>query len=170
MLRPAAITIALSMSSLLPVPAQTAHVLARGDKVRLQVDLPYQQIVGTLISLDSDTLRVVPDYGATVAGKSPTVAVPRRSIRLAEIRVPGHSHAGKGAAIGLAVGALVGGGLAYAATPGCSPDEWCIVDPKTDAAAAGVLIGGLVGAGVGAIAGASSRERWEPATLTAGSQ
>ncbi len=110
----------LIVASLLIGLSTTGHTqaatttLAPGARVRVrQGD---QSLTGTLVSLDSAGLVIA-------TGKSDTVTAPRASITAVEVSTGTKSHAGKGALIGLGVGALTGVVVGIAAS-GSDDGDW----------------------------------------------
>lgn len=164
MFRPAALSIALSLSFLLSLAGQGAPKLAPGAHVRLTTSWSAVPVVGTVVAVDRDSVRIRPEDPAIFPGHPTSVAIARSSIRDLEVAVKSHSNAGKGALIGLGIG-VVGG--AVAGVEGCQPDQnsWDLFTP-TQCAAFGGLLFGAIGAGLGALIGsAGGSERWERVAL-----
>jgi hypothetical protein len=164
MLRPVALSIVLSLLSLLSLAGQGAPKLAPGARVRLTTSWSALPLVGTVVAVDGDSVRIRPEDPALFPDHPTSVAIARSSIRGLEVAVKGHSNAGKGALIGLSIG-VIGGAAGGAA--GCQPDPngFNVVGPGP-CAAAGALIFGALGAGLGALIGSSGRsEHWERVAL-----
>lgn len=138
------------------VHAQAAEsTLAPG--ARLRVRQGDQSIIGTLVSLDSAGLVIATD-------KSDTVTAPRASITTVDISTGTKSHAGKGALIGLGVGAVTGVVVGLAAS---GSDNGGFLDFSSGEWAVGVgLTGAVFGTGLGAIIGAFIHtDKWSPTVL-----
>jgi len=92
---------------------------------------------------------------AVATGKSDTVTVPRTSITAIDVSTGTKSHAGKGALIGLGVGALTGVIVGIAAS---SSDNGDFIDFSAGEWAVGAgLTGAVIGTGLGALIGAGTR-------------
>jgi hypothetical protein len=135
-----------------PLPAQ----VEAGSRVRVTTSpaTPGRRI-GTLVSLDTDTLRWSRWDTTSV------IAVPVPSVARLERSTGRRSNTGRGAMIGGLIGAGFGLFLGIAAS---TDDGW---DVGVDDMAAVTGIVGAGGLGVGAIIGSlSKRDRWEPVPLT----
>jgi hypothetical protein len=125
--------------------------LAAGNRVRVQLFQPGSKVVGSVVRLTGDTLVILPENAHD------EMALSAANVSRLELSLGQRSRAGKGALVGLLVGA-VGGyvALQYLCSGGCA-----------GAVVLYALIpgGGLVGAGMGAGVGALIRtERWQPVT------
>jgi uncharacterized protein YcfJ len=124
-----------------------------GARIRLTAPSVARKIlVGTLIADDGESIVV------RVGGRTERIVVPRDAVTRMEVqRLP--SRRGKGAAVGLFTGALVGGVLGYALGDDCSKTWLCLFPPAT-AMKAGIVIGAPLGAlvGAGAVRGAVWQE------------
>jgi hypothetical protein len=126
---------------------------------RVRVHQGSESLTGLLVSLDSAGLVIATD-------KSDTVTAPRTSITAVEVSTGTKSRAGKGALIGLGVGAAAGVIVGLAAS---SSDNGDFLDygAGTWAAAMG-LTGAAIGAGLGALIGSGQQsDKWQPAVLPA---
>ena len=132
-----------------PITAQVAGSGSGPGRIRITpTDSRLEPIVGTAVSSDGQTLRMVP------AGRSDTLSFSMASIDKVEASAGKRSQAGRGALIGGAVGLALGGGAALLVSPQAADfPEWV-----PGAALAGTtLLGALVGTLIGA---RSSRETW----------
>ncbi len=134
--------------------------IAPGDTVRVTApSMDMDDSIGTVAALETDTLTV------KVEERADALYVPLADITKLEVRHGQRSRAGKGALIGLGVGAAAGVTLAFVA---CAGKE-CYSD-SNDATGVVALIfgagGALLGAGIGAIIGSSIKtDRWESVPL-----
>jgi hypothetical protein len=138
--------------------AAQAPPLSVGHRVRLKTDSSSQWLMGTLVTADEDSL------GLRVADNAPSISVARRNVSQFEVSYPGHSNAGRGALIGLTIGAL-GGAIVGGVSSECQPNKLCIVGPEAGAVVGAVLFGGagaLLGAGIGA---ATRSDNWVSESL-----
>ena len=130
-----------------------------GERVRVYASTG--TVEGTLVALDTDTVRLVPRQGGDER------AVPLARAARLEVQRGRRPAPGKGAAIGLGIGAVIGMGLALAtADSACEPgvDPGCLDTGTQTVAGAGV--GALIGVGVGAIIGiGAGQEAWVPVRL-----
>lgn len=141
------------------IAAQAALYSSVGHQVRLKTDSSSQWLTGTLVAADADSLRLgVGDQGSPVA-------VARRTVAQLEVLYRGHSHAGRGAAIGFGLGALSGAIIGYGSYRACTGS--CTFDPGPGVyTLAGALGGGVVGIVVGAAIGTITRGGgWQPVSL-----
>jgi hypothetical protein len=140
-----------------PASRQPAVHADSGSRVRITVDKSSKHAqVGTLVSVDADSLRFTTDTAGLVA-------IPTASVTRFERSRGRRSNTGRGALIGgLSFGAagLILGVAASGESSGWGPDI------GTEAVALGTLIMGAAGAGLGALIGAASKgERWEPLAI-----
>ena len=158
MLRARGITLALTgylVASLLGAHPALAQLQA-GSRIRVTSDRGSR--VGTLVSLETDSLRYTTSDTASVT------ALPLASVLKLERSVGKRSNAGRGATIGGVVGGGLGLGLGLIAS--ADDDEFYDVGPEDVAVV--TLFLGAVGAGVGALIGSGSkRDRWETVPLAA---
>ena len=137
-------------SAQLPVPVE-------GTRVRLVTNsLPPDQQLGRIISADHDTVAFRPDAHPF------TVSLAVSEIERIDISRGSHRHAGRGALVGLAIGAI--GGAVFGASAYTSCTDWCLL-PNSRAATAGLgaAFFGLLGAASGGIIGAFIKtEEWKP--------
>jgi hypothetical protein len=133
----------------------TTNPLVPGARVRVHQESG--SLIGTLVSLDSAGLVIATD-------KSDTVTAPRPSITGVEVSTGTKSQAGKGALIGLGVGAAAGIIVGLVAS---SSDNGDFVDYGAGTYAVGFgLTGAVIGTGVGALIGSGNRtDKWVPAVL-----
>jgi len=130
-----------------------------GHRVRLKTDSASQWLVGTLVAADEDSLRL------HVGENAPWVSVARSRVSQFEVRYEGHSNAGRGALIGLGVGGIGGGLLAWADGSTCRSPSWCIFSPGQAALTGALLLGGA-GAVLGAVLGSVKHGGgWEAVSL-----
>jgi hypothetical protein len=118
-------------------------------------------VVGTVVAVDRDSVRIRPEDPALFPDHPTSVAIARSSIRELEVAVKGHSNAGKGALIGLGIGVLGG---AVGAAAACQSDGF---NPApAGCAVVSVALFGAIGAGLGALMGSSGRGvHWERVAL-----
>lgn len=137
--------------------AQETRALAVGTRVRVAHASAccVSPQLGTLVSLNADSLVLRPDGSAT------PLALPRGAVRSVEYRRRTGSHIVGGAVVGLLVGGVAGAVIARAAE--CDPS---CTDEAGLAAMGGGATGALGGAVVGAIFGAiMPRTVWRRAEL-----
>lgn len=140
-------------------------VLRPGDRIRVrQAGVDTLRYVARFVGLRADTLEVEGSWGGRARD---TALVPIAAIRTLERSLGREtsfwSSTGTGAGAGFVGGVFLGGlGVALQADAECE-EGWC--DEATDALP-WIPVAGLAGAGIGAligaIAGATPRERWEP--------
>ena len=114
---------------------------------------------GSVVSLTRDTLRVMPD------GQSAATVIPMSHIVEMYESDGFHSHARRGALIGLGIGVALAGYLEFAAPSACDPGTICLDNDQALKPAfflAGSVLFGGIGAGLGAIIGSGSHEHWRP--------
>ena len=160
---------------MLPTLALAGHAAAQqaspaaGDRVRITLTAPAAERVGTgrvdarLLSATGDSLAL----DTTVAGAP--FAVGMGDVAKFERYAGRRSNAGKGAVIGLGIGALAGGVAAFAlANAGGSCDDASLSDIACEETAGtmgllGAAAGGVLGLLFGAVSGAaSSGDSWMP--------
>lgn len=151
---------------------QASAALSIGQSVR--VTSRQQEVtaeVGQVLSATSDTiviqLRGVRTVNYRQVFRTDTLVLPLATIdRLEVSRHTGH-RTGRGALIGLGVGATAGFVFGAASYKPCAPESFCW-EPASAAAAGmeGAAILGLIGAGVGALIGSTIRaDQWEAVAL-----
>jgi hypothetical protein len=114
-------------------------------------------IVGTLLSVDSEALRL---RGANAESAT---TIPVASLARLEVAAGKRQHKAQGALLGFVVGALAGAVLGAATYSDKSCVEFCF-GPGLDAAVGGIL-GGVVGTVAGISIGARSVETWVPVSV-----
>jgi hypothetical protein len=94
------------------------------------------------------------------------VAIPKAAIEKLEISTGQHGNAGKGALIGLGVGAIGGGIIGAADASNCNNSQsFCLFSSGGEMAASAIAFG-AIGNVLGAVVGAISRsDRWESAPV-----
>ncbi len=139
---------------LVTAPSVTAQADS-GTRVRASTSSGYRRSwVGTFVSLDADSLRLL--------RRDSLVSLPVSSVVRLERSRDRRTSAGRGAVIGGLVGAGTGLLLGVLA----SNDEGDLYEVSTGDVFVVTLIVGAVGAGIGALIGSiSHRERWEPMPL-----
>jgi len=141
--------------------AEESAGLREGARVRASIKKVSQpagasnlrRLTGALVGIDDSTLRL------ETSRDEPPVVVARQDVAKVEVSVR-RSRRGKGALIGLGVGAVAGLVLMAAGNSGGCSREPCIVDfsgPEYYAGSA--LLLGAVGAGIGALV--APGEKWE---------
>ncbi len=136
--------------------SQAPVLLTAGSRVRLKtVDPSTKWVQGDLVRLSEDSLHIVP------AGGADSLAFATGAIDRLEVSRGRRSNAGKGALLGLAIGAGAGLALGVAASAEeCSGIGCTEVGPGEVVAVMAFF--GATGAGLGALIGAASHsERWE---------
>jgi len=141
------------LGAFLPGPTGAAQ-LAPGDRIRVEARGIKGEIVGSLLALDSDQLRLI-------AQKDSDSLVVQRPDIVALARSAGRHSRGHGAAIGALIGFAVGGVLGLAG--GDDPSSNFFAMTAGEKALAGGVAGGLVGALVGALV--KPAEKWEKLPL-----
>jgi hypothetical protein len=117
-------------------------------------------LVGRFVEVQRESLFVTTHRAPLVLG------IPIASVRRLEVSLGRKSRAGKGALIGMAVGAAAGVAAALVVCANGNCETSGIDNEKSVVAFAFGLGGGLFGAGTGAVAGAVLRsERWERVVL-----
>jgi hypothetical protein len=170
MFRGAVLVIAILASPILSLPGQGGPTVAPGARLRITVgdSASSRRLVGTLVAQDSSAIRLkVPDLVKSAgAGALVTkvVSVPLTTITELEVSRP-RSNGGKGALIGLGVGA-VSGAIVGAAGGSCAQDQICIA-PRGSEPLIGAVIFGGAGALLGALVGSTVHsDRWESVSLS----
>ena len=150
----------LSVGLPTPMAGQAVDSLATGARVRVR--LPGHGagwLQGQFVMLSADS-------AAIALSETPdSVRFAMESAERVEVSEGRHSHAGKGALVGLGLGAGTGLilGLAVSAEE-CG--EWCVIEVGTGEIAAVTVMLGAVGAGIGALIGSFSHgERWRRVDL-----
>jgi hypothetical protein len=133
-----------------PVP------LSAGARVRLKpVGPSTKSVQGNLLRLSEDSLHILP------AGGADTVAFATGAVARLEVSRGRRSNAGKGALLGLAIGAGAGLALGVAASAEECTGLGCTEVGPGEVVAVMAFFG-ATGAGLGALIGAASHsERWE---------
>ena len=144
---------ALTLLVVLPfvvLRAQGPWPVGLGQRVRVTTDSgPW---IGTLVHQDTSGLTL---HGPGLSDSS-AVTIPLDRVRQLEISVGHQSNAGRGALIGLGVGAVTGLALGI----GCASSDTLFQCSGGEVVESTVVFG-LIGAGVGGLVGlASSSERW----------
>ncbi len=139
--------------------------IAPGDTVRVTApSMDMDESVGTVAALETDTLTV------QVEDRADALYVPLADVTKLEVRRGQKSNAGKGALIGLGVGAVVGVTFGFVACAAENGGSVCTNDvgessPFAFAAATGAY-GAVLGTGIGALIGLAARtDRWETVPL-----
>jgi hypothetical protein len=124
-----------------------------GVRVRVTKVNPKQRIIGTLVSLTADSLRIAS------AKDSQLVAFPTASVVQLERSVGRQAQTGHGAVVGgVALGAT---GLLLGLLASTESDSWIEIGPEEVAGVTALF--GAAGALLGAIIGSMSQtDRWEP--------
>lgn len=141
------------------VLAAAPHAQAQGGVIdvgpgqRVRIHEGQRKVVGTLLSVDSATMRILTSH-------TDTALVARADVTRLDVSVGQKSRAGSGALIGAGVGAA-GGALAMVVVAG--PEELESNDISAAVYVGGAaVIGMALGAVVGAVVGANSHtDRWE---------
>jgi hypothetical protein len=132
-------------------------VLVDGTRVRVVTQsLPADHQLGRIISADHDTVAFRPDADPF------TVSLAVSEIERIDISQGSHRHPGRGALVGLTIGAI--GGAVFGASAYTPCTDWCLL-PNSRAATAGLgaAFFGLLGAAGGGIVGALIKaEEWKP--------
>lgn len=141
-----ALTALAIASGAVSLPAQEATLPLQGQRVRLVLQAG-EPLVGHLLESNADSFRLAASTG-------PARTIPASEVRRLEVSVGRHSHAGRGAVIGSAVGGALG--LLAVASAG---NDYYYTDGEK---AVGVVGLTAMGAGVGAlIGGLTHSERWQ---------
>jgi hypothetical protein len=145
----------LAVLLLATVGAQAAAAqVSPGSRVRVRIDSPPPPhvVIGTVQSIDADTLALAPEGNGAVE-HIPVSAIGQLEVSRGRDVVASH------VLIGAGLGALAGGAVA-AATSSCASGEWFCL--KGLAIMGGVVLGGGVGAVVGALI---KGEKWRNVPL-----
>jgi hypothetical protein len=150
----------LSLGLPAPMTGQAVDSLAPGARVRVRLSghgAGWLQGRFVLLSADSAAIALseTPD----------SVRFATESAERVELSEGRHSHAGKGALLGLGLGAGTGLILGIAASAEeCG--EWCVIEVGAGEIAGVTVLLGAVGAGIGALIGSFSHgERWRQVDL-----
>jgi hypothetical protein len=149
-------------------PAEAPLVVDAGSRVRIAAPVfGGRNQVATVVSVTGDSL--VLRQGASTTYRS----VAKSDITGLEVSRGTHTHKGKGALLGLLIGAGAGAVLGYVSykEPTCQGFE-CIGEiwgpsSKSGAAGYGAAVGSILGASVGALLGMRSTDSWVPGTVAA---
>lgn len=158
-MRTVQILIALCLAPLEVAMAQSGSAqwpLDSGSRVRIQSSIfsgKTQQ--GTVVSTRADTLNFRPRFSPVSS------AVGLRDIASIDVLQGTHSHKGKGALLGFALGAGIAAAIESATWKPTSGFDF----GRGGDAALVALPGGLVGAVVGMLVGAQKTETWVPVNL-----
>ncbi|NJD20651.1 MAG: hypothetical protein FIA95_15380 [Gemmatimonadetes bacterium] len=178
-MRPATTTAALAALVLLPTSASSQAAPAPGPGAKIRITAPGLHLTrepGVLQDTASDTWTFRGD------GWSGSRTLALSEITAVDVATTSHRHAGKGAAIGLGAGIVLGAfsGLLEGDDPLCPPpcrswdcflDEWCTSVEASTKAALGAVGGGALGAALGALLGLAARTyEWAPADIPASSR
>lgn len=146
--RPIAFVALLVVATSVRAQEAPASPAVPGATARVTVP-PNQRVVGTIVSIDADTL--------VLAQQRTTLRLPTSSVRKLEI-ADGHAHR-PSTLIGAGLGAVVGGVLGGAVGAGSSRSPNAQYVGTMDGAAQGVVIGAAAGALLGGWVG-YHRPRW----------
>ena len=138
-----------------PVPFASAQSTELSHGRRVRVDFG-PVLAGVFVGARSDSLLIM------TQGNRDTIAVPLNAVRRFDVSTGRNGHTVKGAALGLAVGAI--SGFAIAAAIGSPRADGPFAGSNT-AQAVGIFggVGALAGSAVGAVVGSLFRtDRWEP--------
>ena len=143
-----------------PVRAQGA--VTAGQRVRVKNTYTPHPLVGTLVSADSASIRVVD-------GKD-TVALSREWVRGVEVSTGRHRHPLKGLGIGLASGLTVGALVGALSYQPCHETGFlsCLMSPTSrgESAAMGAAVLGALGGPIGLLIGSLNQtDSWAPASI-----
>ncbi len=143
---------------IIPVSAQIAGI-SKGDRIRISSSLTGDNVLyGSVISFSSKSLQVL--------SKGNVNDIPYNSIRKLQVAKGRRSHALEGTALGITVGALIGGLIADGSYSSCvkTKNYGCIVNPlgRKQSTELGALVGGFLGGISGLIIGAATHSpRWK---------
>ena len=148
-------------------PADAPRVDA-GSRVRIAAPVfGGKKQVATVVSVTDDSLVLRQGFSATYR------SVAKSDITALEVSRGTHTNKGKGALLGLLIGAGAGAVLGYVSykEPTCQGFE-CIGEiwgpsSKSGNAGFGAAVGGILGMSAGALLGMRSTESWVPATVGA---
>lgn len=148
----AAVLFMVSVASPVRLASAQSTELPQGARVRVDAG---PVLTGAFVGARNDTLLIV------TTGTHDTTAVPLNAVRTFDVSTRRTGHAIKGAALGLAIGAI--SGFAIAAAVG-SPRADGPFAGSNAAQSVGIFggVGALAGSAVGAVVGSLFRtERWE---------
>jgi hypothetical protein len=132
-----------------------------GTRIRLTADTRWHEPwIGPFVSVANDTVTMLDGEmnGALVT-------VPALHVMCFEISRGEHPNGLRGAALGIALGSLLGAGVGYAFSSGNGGDGW-LVSSAGESAAEGAVVFGIIGVAVGAAIGARNHsERWRDLPL-----
>jgi hypothetical protein len=151
----AALFLTGSADALLP---QSVLPLDSAARIRVWSSSPLlTRRVGSVVTLQADTLRMSLDRTRRSGDSLRVVALPLSNVTRLDVSRGRHSR-GRGALIGALLGVALGGALGYATGSDCDPGDFCIIDRT-----GGAMIAGGMGAVVGTLIGALVRpgEKWE---------
>ncbi len=153
----------LALAVTLVLVATTPRLHAQADATalppgsRVRVHQGAQSATGTLVSVDSTSLTFI-------TGSADTVTAPRDSITGVDVSLGTKSGAGKGALIGLGVGAATG--VIFGAVASTADDNSWVEFSVGQWVAGYGLLGAALGTLVGVIIGSAHHsDRWQPAVL-----
>ena len=162
MSRIAALYAVLSISPILGLAGQNHSGIAPGDRVRVTRHGTGSPLVGTVLALEGDSLRL------KLGGQAAVISIPESAITTVEVRRWHDSYAGSGAATGSLVGAVFGATFGSRIPTRCSgflPDL-CSDTHRFALAVVGGVVGVSVGAVVGAVIGSAvHKNTWERVSL-----
>jgi len=149
-------------------PGEAPRVVDAGSRVRIAAPVfGGNKRVATVVSVTGDSLVLRQGFSTTYQ------SVAKSDITGLEVSRGTHTRKGKGALLGLLIGAGAGAALGYVSykEPTCQGFE-CIGEiwgpsSKGGNAAFGAAIGGILGTSVVALIGMRSTESWAPATVGA---
>ena len=150
----------LSLGLPAPMTGQAVDSLATGARVRVRLPSHGADwLQGQFVMLSADSAAIA------LSETADSVRFAMESAERVEVSEGRHSHAGKGALVGLGLGAGTGLILGLAASAEeCG--EWCVIEVGTGEIAAVTVMLGAVGAGIGALIGSFSHgERWRQVDL-----
>jgi hypothetical protein len=157
MSRTAMLLVILFVAQSLPLAGQ-ARTVAEGDRVRvtLRHGAAARRLVGRITAVGRDTLFL------NAEGQTAPMAIPKATIEKLEISTGQHGNAGRGALIGLGVGAIGGGIVGAADASHCNNSQsFCLFSSGGEMAIVATVFG-AIGTVLGAVVGAISRsDRWE---------
>jgi hypothetical protein len=162
--RPLIPFVALLALPALPALAQTgeppALQLPAGIRARVATRTMGQRIEGTLVSADSDAIRIMPKGSLPIA--SAAISVPTRDVLKLETAFERKRHVWQGLLIGAGGGALVG--LADEVDPVTCKTSSYIACTRAEAVAVDAVGGAVVGLIIGVLV---KSDRWTPVALDA---
>jgi phage tail tape-measure protein len=164
MSRPVLVVVALVFVHVLRLAGQGRFVLAPGDRVRVTMAARANRLVGTVVAVDRDSLRI------REAGQDAMLSVPESSVKEVEVRRWHQTFAYAGAEGGAVAGAFAGAALGATVGPDeCSGASWwfCVRSANRPIH---IVVGAVLGASIGSVLGAAigsalHSSRWEPAPL-----